>query len=74
MSANKPTKKTVANSVTAKAHVAYPDQTKGSAIAAKARRAVGQLDHAKRQKLLNAGLSLIYGSTATQTVKAGVRH
>jgi hypothetical protein len=49
----------------------YPAQTPGSRMAAKARAKSNALSEGKRADLFHKGMTMIYGSAAKKTARAG---
>lgn len=52
----------------------YPDQTKGSQIAAEIRDEANRLSEGEREKHFNRGMQIIYGGTHRAKQAAGGRH
>jgi hypothetical protein len=50
---------------------AYPDKTKGSQTAAKARTACNAMSDVQREDSFNRGMALIYGRGHKQAARAG---
>ena len=64
----------VSKSKSFKRTFAYPDQTKGSQIAAEIREEANKLSEEEREKHFNRGMQIIYGGSHRAKQAAGRRH